>query len=227
MLRGSWAPSLWCIGPISTSALQNPPWTPPLAATQSQRRSCGANSRRHSAMGLQRPLQQGRGGSTPVRSSPPSSEGYRRQPGLPTGGQAAPIPAHPSTHRPLCTIPFSPAFRSPPFFDHEEATEEKKTLQTPQPQPWGSGARHMHAPSSTHASLHIPATARSAFQGLHRYLSSPPFAFSKGFFPGFLAAPGSEASSPTALASTKRPSHSAFKSLKHKLAASDGSSSFS
>lgn len=177
--------------------------------------------------GCRDPCSRAEGGSTPVRSSPPSSEGYRRQPGLPTGGQAAPIPAYPSTHGPPCIIPFSPASRSPLFFDHEEAPEEKKLLQTPQPQPWGSAARHTHAPSSTHASLHVPATARSAFQGLHRYLSSPPFAFAKGFFPGFLAARGSEASSPTALAGTERPSHSAFKSRKHMLAASGGSSSSS
>uniref|UniRef100_A0A8C4TPQ2 Uncharacterized protein n=1 Tax=Falco tinnunculus TaxID=100819 RepID=A0A8C4TPQ2_FALTI len=95
------------------------------------------------------------------RSIPPSPEGYRRQLVLPMEGQAAPSPVHPFTHGPVCTIPFSPAFCFPAFFDHEEAPEEK-LHQSEQPQPAGSGARHMHAPSSTHKSLHVTATACSA-----------------------------------------------------------------
>lgn len=124
-------------GPSSTSGLQIPSWTPSLAGTP----QASLLSQCHQP---QPGSDLGRGRITPVMSIPPSSEGCSR------AGSTIPqlTPSH--------AIPFSPTSHFPSFFDHKEAPEEK--LHQNQ-QPSGSGARHMHTPSSNHALQCSTATA--------------------------------------------------------------------
>lgn len=99
MFRGSWPSSLWHTGPVSTSILQNPPCAPPLAATQRHRcspavQTATARQQKHLHGSPEILSSGGRGRTTLVRSIPPSSKSYRKQPVLPAGGQGSTITQH-------------------------------------------------------------------------------------------------------------------------------------